>query len=139
MAVIRETADNSLGAISMGKGKSLKIWLEDGRRVVQLVDDAMEDILDIMPEVESVWHNIKSLFDNMFNSRFPCVIIHEGSDYIYTIQPAPWKGIDKVMYLNTEKGELHWTFDYLFMHEHANLQEAKNMLYRELKERGYAK
>jgi hypothetical protein len=137
---IRKTGDDSLGAVLMDGGKCLKIWEEKGKRIVELVDEAVDDILDIMPEVENVWNKIKGLFENIWNGRFPCVIRKDGNDYVYTIQPAPWKGIDKVMYQYAGKDHTgNWFYEALFAHESPSLQEAKNALYREIKAAGYTK
>ena len=134
---IRNTNDDSLGAVLMDGGKCLKIWEENGKRIVELVDEAVGDILDIMPEVENVWNKIKGLFENIWNGRFPCVIRIQGMDYVYTMQTAPWQGIDKVMYLHLD--ERTGTYHALFVHENPSLQEAKNALYREIKAAGYTK
>jgi hypothetical protein len=140
---IRNTADDSLGAVSIGDGKSLKIWVENGKRIVEMVEDTVEDVLDIMPQVENIWGEIKRLFENIWNGRFPCVIRVDGLDYVYTQQTAPWKGIDKVMYLylspDSETGLSQNVYHVLFCHENPSLQEAKNALYREIKAAGYTK
>jgi hypothetical protein len=136
---IRKTNDDSLGAVLMDGGKCLKIWEEKGKRIVELVDEATYDILDIMPEVEKVWNKIKDLFENIWNGRFPCIIRIGGLDYVYTEQPAPWKGIDKVMYLCLSDDKTYNSHDVIFVHESPNLLEAKNALYREIKAAGYVK
>jgi hypothetical protein len=137
---IRNTADDSLGAISMGDNKSLKVWLDGGKRVVELVDTAIDDILDVVEEGKGLWHKIKYLFDNLFNTRFPCVIRKDGVDYTYTLQPAPWEGVDKAMYLSlsTDNKSLR-AYKILFIEKHKNLQKAKDLLYEQIKTAGYTK
>ena len=128
------TKDDSIGAKEIAEGKILVARKIEGRNVLEILEDPQEiaDIVDkVLPVLQHVIQSLKDFFQNIFQ-RFPSVIREQGNNYVFTIQPAPFKAIDKVFYMNADDPT-----DRKFEFEHKHLGKAKNMLYKALKAANY--
>jgi hypothetical protein len=136
MAKYLSTKDDSIGAKELPNGKILVARKIEGRNVLEVLEDPQEiaDIIDkILPVAQHIIQALKDFFNNIFQ-RFPSVIVERGNNYVFTLQPAPFKAIDKVFYMNADDPT-----DRLYEFEHKHMGKAKNMLYKALKETGYLK
>jgi hypothetical protein len=125
------TTDDSIGAKLLGNGKALVAREINGTKVVEIINETNEIIDQVAPVLKQIINKLVDFFNSIFH-RFPTVIKVEGKNYIFTIQPAPFKAIDKVFYLCEDDPNYR-----LFEHEGKNLPEAKRGLRKELKDLGY--
>lgn len=125
------TTDESLGAKLIGDGKALVAREVNGRKFVEIIEETSDIIDKALPIVQHIIQQLVDFFNSVF-CRFPTVIVLDGQNYIFTIQPSPFKGIDKVFYMNEEDKN-----DIIFEHEDTRLPRAKKELRKELKSLGY--
>lgn len=139
MAKYFNTKDNSLGAMKNSKGEFILAYKEGNSKIIKkldptIIDDAKQiaDIIEqAVPVAQSIINTLIDFFKGILQ-RFPTAIIIQDDVYRFTIQPAPFKDIDRVFYQSeTDKN------DFRFYFEHKHLGKAKNMLYKALKEEGY--
>ena len=134
MAKYYNTKDDSLGAKEISEGKMIIARQIGGRNVLEIIEDPQQiaDLIDkILPVLGHVLQALKDFFQNIFQ-RFPSVIVERGNNYIFTLQPAPFKAIDKVFYMNADDPT-----DVIFYVEAQNMGKAKNELHKALKGAGY--
>lgn len=132
MAKFVSTKDDSLGGKLLDNGKVLIARDIDGRKVVEIVEETADIIDKLLPLAQHIIEALKNFFNNIFQ-RFPHVIIVNGANYVFTIQPAHGiKSPDKVFYMSTDDRN-----DILFFQEAPTLGKAKNQLFKELKSEGY--
>ena len=133
MAKYVMTKDGSIGGKLIGDDKVLVASKINGRTVVEIV----EVTADIIDQVAPVLTKIIRALQNFFNSiapRFPCAIKVAEVEYTLTMQRTPFKGLDRIFYMNNENKE-----DVLYFHEAETMPQAKAALRKELKEYGYVK
>jgi len=126
--------DDSIGAKLLDDETAVIAKMIDGRKVVEIIKGAekVNEVIDkALPIVSEILQKLADFFNSIFH-RFPTVIIMDGVSYVYTIQPSPFKGIDRVFYMSTEDKN-----DILFLHEDPKLPRAKKELRKELKQFGY--
>jgi len=127
------TTDDSIGARIINENKIAVARLIQGKRVIEIIEDA-DQIKEIVDKaIPIVQHILQALIDffRSFNP-FHTVIVIDGKNYIYTEQKAPFKAIDSVFYMNDEdKNDIKFRYDAIHM------QKAKRELKKELKALGY--
>jgi hypothetical protein len=140
MAKYFDTKDDSIGAKLNHKGEYVVARMAGGVKLIEKLNpEDIEDakkiadiiITEALPLAQKVINAIKDFFQGIFQ-RFPPAIIIQGDTYRYTIQPNPFKGVDRVFYMSETYGE-----DRAFEFEDKHLGKAKNMLFKALKEEGY--
>ena len=125
------TKDDSIGGKLIGDGRVLIARMINGKKFVEIIDEASDIIDKVLPVLGHILQSLIDFFNSVFH-RFPTVIVQSGENYVYTIQPSPFKGVDKVFYMNEENKN-----DIIFEHENPNLPTAKRELRKELKALGY--
>lgn len=135
MAKYYNTTDDSIGAVEIKEGVLVVARKIDNRTIIEIVEDAEQiaSLIDkIAPVLQKIIQAIKDFFFNIIQ-RMPSTIIVDGNVYNYTIQPAPFKAIDRVFYMSELDG------DRIFEYEHKHIGKAKRMLIQALKSEGYIK
>ena len=95
------TTDESLGAKLLDNGKALVAREVNGKKVVEIIDQTSEILDQALPVLEEIIKKLINFFNSVFH-RFPTVIVIDGQNFVFTQQPSPFKGIDKVFYLCEE-------------------------------------
>ena len=125
------TTDDSIGGMLIDGNKVVTATVIDGRKVVEIIEATEDQLKNILPGLSSIYNQLKEFFMSLFN-RFPCAIVEGGNTYILTEQPAPFKGIDRVFYMNDADKN-----DCIYMEEAVSMTKAKNELFKALKVKGY--
>jgi len=133
MAKYVSTKDDSLGGEVLPNGKVRIARKINGRNVIEIVEQTSDIIDEVLPLAQHIIQALKDFFQNIF-CRFPTVIVERGNNYIYTLQPAPFKAIDRVFYMNVDDPT-----DRIFEFENKAMGKAKNELHKALKAAGYVR
>lgn len=136
MAKYVNTKDDSLGARILSDDKIAVARIIDDRKVVEIIEGAeqIKQIIDTaIPILDHIIKALIDFFSSIFNP-FPCVIVLDGQNYVFTEQKAPFKAIDRVFYMNQDEKN-----DIKFMFEAQHMPKAKRELRKELKSLGYIK
>lgn len=125
------TKDGSIGGKLLDNGKVLVATKVNGTKVVEIVE-LVDDIIDqTLPIARNILKALQDFFNDVLH-RFPPVIKVAGIEYVFTVQPAPWKAIDRMFYQSTLDAN-----DQMFKHEGETKGECRKKLRKELKEYGY--
>jgi hypothetical protein len=129
------TTDDSLGARFINDDKIAVARLIEGKRVIEIIEDA-EQIKGIIDKALPILQHILQALIDFFRSfnPFHTVLVIDGKNYIYTEQKAPLKAIDSVFYMNDDDKN-----DIIFRYDAIHMQKAKKELKKELKTLGYIK
>ena len=133
MAKYVNTTDDSLGAKILDDGTAIVARLIDGKKHIEIVENVkdIEKIIgDLLPIAERVWQMLVDFFRSV-TYKFPTMIKQGDEEYIYTEQPSPGKGIDRVFYMNELDKD-----DIIFIHKHERIGKARRSLRNEFKELG---
>jgi hypothetical protein len=132
MAKFVSTKDDSLGGKVLDNGKVLVARKIDGRKVVEVLDETADIIDKALPLAQHIIQALINFFNDIFQ-RFPHVIVVDGVNHVFTIQPARGiKANDRVFYQSTDDAN-----DVLFFKEAPTMGQAKKQLFQELKSKGY--
>ena len=125
------TKDDSIGGILLDNGKVLIAKKVNGRKVVEIIEQTSDIIEKVLPIAKKIIAAIQDFLNSIF-FRFPCVIVQDKKTYVFTMQPAPFKAIDRVFYMN----ELDRN-DIIYLCEDERMVSAKASLRNTLKGLGY--
>ena len=131
MAKYVMTTDDSIGGKLLGNGKVLVAKVIEGRNVVEIIEETSDIIDKVAPVLQHIINTLRDFFQNIFQ-RFPSVIVENGQNYIFTLQPSLGKGIDKAFYMSAIDPESR-----IYEFEGERMGKVKNDLYKALKATGY--
>lgn len=126
-----KTTDDTLGGRLLDNGDVVTAIIKNGKKTVEIVKATTEQLENLIPAFSALWNQLSAFFESIFN-RFPCIIVIDGKEYVFTEQRAIGKAEDRAFYMNDEDKN-----DVKFMHSAKTLFKVRNQLHRTLKDLGY--